>query len=140
MENYDDEEWVGYHDDFADDDDDEETCSHCGPWCEDWLGDGLCQIELDQQRENDEAYHKEFYRETTCPVCEAKLSEYDIKADELWVWPGDWFDPMIPLFEIYHAYGVEKGVIHSAGAVHHIFVGEGELREEKLIRLLGKDR
>ncbi len=134
----DDDEEFGYRDDFEDDDYEQEGCRHCGPWCDDWVGDNLCQMELDLQRENDKAYHKDFYRETSCLICKKPLPEYDIKADELWMWPGDWFDPFIPLFEIYHAYGIKKGVLHSEGNRHHIFVGEGDLMEEKLIRLLGK--
>lgn len=30
----------------------------CGPWCPSWLGDGLCQDELDSQQQEFEEFKK----------------------------------------------------------------------------------
>lgn len=96
-----------------------------------WGGDGICMVEIRQQAAEHEDYFKHHVSRRQCPVCRKDLICYDVRTDELWVWPGDWYSPMVGLL-VYAAYGVEKGELHR--------IGQGENREECLIRLLGKPR
>lgn len=132
------DDWEDYYDeDYEDEWSD--PCSRCGPWCPEWAGDGLCNLVLEQLASDDEAYREHcIHNDVICPVCGEKLTQYDVMASELWTWPGDWLNPMIAL-GVYAAYGAPKGEVHRLGNVCHIWVGEGEFREEKLIRLLGQD-
>ncbi len=132
-----------WYDEDCDDDlysDSGDPCDHCGPHCGHWGGDGLCMLEIEELARQHEEYEKRYYRQAAiCPVCRHRLPRYDIETDELWVWPGGWYSPIIGL-EIYAAYGMPKGEIHRAGNVCHIWIGEGEARHEKLVRLLGGDQ
>ena len=108
----------------------------CGPECPYWLGDGLCKIVIEEQSRQFEDYHKKHVRKAKCPVCGAELTEYDVQADELWVWNPAWYDPIIAL-EVYSAYSVPKGVIHGSGNVFHIWVGEE--KNQRLIKLIKEE-
>lgn len=58
-------------------------------------------LAIDEQARQDEEYHRRYYRKAAiCPVCRHRFPRYDIEANELWVWPGDWYNPMIGL-EVY---------------------------------------
>ena len=116
-------------------------CEHgyCGPECPYWMGDGLCELAIEEQARETEDYEKKHHRKAKCPVCGKELDEYDVKADKLWVWDAGWYNPLIGL-AIYGPMGVPKGVIHSKDNVYHIYVGEGENRNEKLVRLIGRKR
>jgi hypothetical protein len=121
--------------------------SKCGD-C--WLGDNLCQQELDQM-ESESAHFESHYVQTevTCPGCSMVLTSYQIPANELWVWPGVWpedhyYSPIMAL-NIFAAMGAPKGEVHEPAkvedaTVHHIWIGSGKYRTEKLIRLTGSLR
>lgn len=128
-------------DDEADDWDDGDSYDDgvCTPMkCGDcWGGDGICMLEIEAQARQGDEYARLYVSESVpCPVCGALLNEYKIPVEKLWTWPGDFYNPIIPL-GIFAVYDVPKGVVHDAGNVHHIFVGDGEYRSEKLITLLG---
>jgi len=128
-----------YSNPFDEDEEDEEDCSHCGPWCPDWGGDGICMVDCENMQHECEDYlAKHKLSGVMCPVCQKNLDCFSVRTDQIWVWPGDWYDPRVGLFEVYAAYDCSKGVIHSKGNIHHIWIGEGEYQEEKLINLLGK--
>jgi hypothetical protein len=114
-----------------------DLCAHCGPSCEHWGGDGLCMLQIEQQANEAQEYEEEFVHQNVhCPECGVKLTMYDIPVNELWLWPGDFYNPMIAL-NIYAVYDAPKGELHRKLDICHIWVGEGEGREEKLIRLTG---
>lgn len=83
-------------------------------------------------------------RNAYCPHCGQKLIQYHIPTEWLWVWPGEWPDgeyypPDIAL-NIFTVYDAPKGEVHEPVTgrfyrFHHIWVGTGEHREEKLIML-----
>jgi hypothetical protein len=100
------------------------------------MGDGLCELVIEEQARETKEYEEKHHRKSRCPICGKELDEYDVKADKLWVWDSDWYNPLIAL-SIYGPIGVPKGVIHSKGNVYHIYVGDGENRNEKLVRLIG---
>lgn len=131
------------YDDWADDeglDDDGDPCDHCGPSCEHWGGDGICELAIEQYaNEHEEYYHHYVTEGVHCPVCGAILTEYRVPVDEIWLWPGDFYNPMIAL-DIYAVYDAPKGIVHRHDQVYHIWVGKGEFRSEKLVRLLGKGK
>ncbi len=130
------EDFYGREEEYEDD---ELGCDKCGPWCPDWMGDNLCRIDIDNfAMETEEYLAKHKLPGVMCPVCQKDLDCFSVAADELWVWPGGWYDPRVGLFEVYSLYGCPKGEIHSKGKVHHIWIGEGEYRQEKLILLMGK--
>lgn len=117
---------------------DEFSCDHCGPWCSDWGGDGLCMLAIEQQANEQEEYDKNFIKENqTCPVCKQSLKQYEVPVDELWTWPGDFYNPMVAI-GIFGILDTPKGEIHRSGNLCHVWVGAGEYREEKLILLSGK--
>jgi hypothetical protein len=125
-------------DDF-DDEVDEFSCDNCGPWCEHWGGDGLCMLAIAQSGAENEHYEANFVTpNVTCPECGKILTMYEIPVDELWLWPGDFYNPMIAL-DIFAVYDAPKGEIHRHGDLCHIWVGTGEHRRECLILLSGKD-
>ena len=121
--------------DESDDEDYGDPCYHCGPGCEHWMGDDLCEFVIDQQAKEADEYHTNYVKENYyCPKCGKELTLYQIPTDQLWQWPGDFYNPMIAL-DIYAIYGAPKGLIHSVGNIHHVFVGDGKFRDEKLIEL-----
>jgi hypothetical protein len=132
---------LGYYDDWTydeydwEDEADEFSCDNCGPWCLEWGGDGLCMAAIRQQAADDEDYCDRYVTEgVPCPVCGKELVQYAIPVDELWIWPGDFYNPMVAL-GIYAFYDAPKGEIHRSNGVCHIWVGDGEYRQEKLIKL-----
>ena len=135
------EEWDGecpewFEDEWDEEEDfydDEYPCHNCGPWCPHWLGDGICELVVEEQARQWEEYMKKHKRKAKCPVCGKELEEYDVKAQKLWTWDIGWYDPLIAL-HIYGPYDIEKGVIHSKGNVYHIWVGDK--KNQKLIRLI----
>lgn len=130
---YDDEDFDEGYDDYADD-----PCRHCGPSCDEWGGDGICMVEIREQARQDEEYTKYYVHESVhCPNCGKELTMFDIPMDELWLWPGDFYNFFIPL-SIYAVYDVPKGELHRFENTVHVWIGVGENRHEKLIRLLGK--
>jgi hypothetical protein len=136
----DDDWYFDYDDDEADDfneyESSDDPCDHCGPTCEFWGGDGICDLVLQQQAEESADYEAEHVTvNVICPVCGQILTMYDVQTGELWTWPGDWYNPMIAL-NIYAVYDAPKGELHRADNICHIWVGNGEYRREKLIRLL----
>jgi len=110
---------------------------YCGSWCEHWGGDNLCELEIEALAKETEDYEAKYKSTRLCPVCSQSLDCWQIPdVDELWHWSAQ-HHPLIGL-EIYRAYGVPKGVIHSKGNVYHVWIGKGKYREEKLIQPLGK--
>jgi len=138
-EHYEDGFYCDPYDDWEDDYD-EDPCSKCGPWCEQWGGDNLCMLEIEEQARQGEEFEKRHVSISKCPVCGKVLKQFSIPADELWIWPGEWpndpnryYTPMIALFEVYGAIYTPKGVFHSDGNIHHIWTGDKD--NQKLIRL-----
>jgi hypothetical protein len=122
--------------DYGDDWDD--PCDRCGPSCPDWGGDGLCMIQINQQaEENRDFQEKCVVTNYYCPVCGKPLTLYKIPVDELWVWPGDFYNPIIAL-NIFSVYDAPKGELHRSGNIVHIWVGDPAGDNQKLIQLGGK--
>ena len=119
---------------------DEEECDDwdslpCSPWkCGDcWGGDNICMKEIEYQRQQDEEWQQYHVTENVpCPVCNKCLTSYWIPGQELWTWSAEFFNIFIAL-EVYAVMDAPKGLLHSHGNLHHIWVGEGECREEKLV-------
>ena len=118
-----------------DDWDDELSCDSCGPWCEYWVGDGLCELVIQEQTRQMEEYEREHHRTAKCPVCGEELEEFDVKANEIWVWDPSWYDPMIAL-DVYGPMWLRKDVIHQKEGVYHVWIEFGDGRKERLIRLI----
>lgn len=137
-EYYEDEFYPENFDDYDLDDDFDDDPGFCGPWCGDcWGGDGICMAEIAAMVEEGEAYEAAHTaHDVPCPVCGKRLTQYDVMANELWIWPGDWYSPMIAL-NVYAVYDCPKGEIHRLGDTCHIWIGEGDYRREQLIRLIG---
>ena len=108
---------------------------YCGPKCPYWMGDGLCELVIERQTKEREDYYKNHVKNMKCPVCGKPMKCYEVKADELWVWDASWHDPIIGL-EVYSALWVPKGIVHQQGDIYHVWIGTGENRTEKLIRLI----
>lgn len=126
---YDEFEELEYHDD--------DPCVRCGPWCEYWMGDNLCKLAIEELANEQGEFESKYKSQRLCPVCNQSLECWQIPdVDELWLWSAQ-HHPIIGL-EIYRAYGVPKGVVHSKGNIYHVWIGEGEYREGKLIQPLGK--
>jgi len=124
-----------YEDDYEDESDD--PCDNCGPSCRYWMGDGLCELVIEEQARQREEYEKHI-RMSKCPVCGKELQEFDIpNSDQLWIWSAK-YDPTIAL-EVYGPIWLKKGEIHAQGQVHHVWIEWGTGVEERLIRLLGKE-
>jgi hypothetical protein len=137
---------MDFEDEYFDDVDDPPICSpsQCGD-C--WMGDNLCEKELEQQASESEDYEKKYVTQNVaCLVCGVSLTQYEIPTDKLWVWPGVWpdgayYNPIIAL-NIFAMYGAPKGEVHGAvtngtGTYWHIWVGTGKYRSEKIIKLTG---
>lgn len=137
-----DNDYEGLEDEWSGDVDDlDDPCEHCGPWCSDWGGDGLCIVAIKEQTRQAAEYRRRHVRTRMCPVCKKQLTRFNVLAKEVFEWSPEWYDPMICLFEVYSALWVPKGVIHSKyGTLFHIWIGEGENRQEKLIRLISEDK
>jgi hypothetical protein len=131
MVEWDDDDY--YWDDPEDEDEEEDyddaPCSHCGPSCPEWAGDGLCMDEIRYQGICQEFYDMHCKLDLqTCPVCGKVLTLYEVPCD-LWQWPGDWLPPIVAL-DIYAVYDCPKGVTHSFGKdLHHIWIGSANGRE-----------
>lgn len=117
-----------------------DPCSSCGPECQYWGGDGLCELALERLASETEDYQQNFVVPgVACPVCGVELTQYEIPTDELWIWPGDFYSPTIAL-NIYAVLDAPKGLLHSSGKFHHIYTGSYDKnKEEKLIFLSGKE-
>lgn len=99
----------------------------------------MCELALNQMATETDEYHEGFVsQDVHCPVCGVPLTEYRIPVDKLWVWPGGFYNPMIAL-DIFCVLDAPKGEIHRHNEVCHIWTGVGKHREEKLVRLLGKN-
>lgn len=104
-----------YDSDLIEDFYDEDPCERCGPHCKYWLGDNLCELEIERQVEVNEAFHEKFVCKVHCPICGAELLQASLPTDKLWVWPGgDWefageFMLALQLFGTIHS---AKGVLH----------------------------
>jgi hypothetical protein len=97
--------------DFYDDD----PCLHCGPNCEHWLGDNLCDLEIQRQVEVSESFHEKFVSKVHCPVCGKELLQASLPTDKLWVWPGgDWefAGEFMVALELFGTIDSAKGVLH----------------------------
>ena len=136
MDDYDEwlyEEDIDEYEDEYEDDIDELDCDDCGPWCPYWMGDGLCELEIQEQVRTIREYEeKHVHKDVPCPVCGKKLTLYELHEDELWVGGND------PVFIELAAYGpiqADKELIHSKDNVYHIRVGD----QEKLVKLLGRN-
>lgn len=134
---------AGYPDDDfpeegeEDEDDSGDPCDHCGPECKHWMGDNLCEEDLDRLEKATEEFKSRYVNDRLCPVCNKSFKCYQIPGvDELWHWPGD-MDWRIAV-DFWGILQTPKGVIHSKGNVYHIWTYAGEYREEKLIQPLGK--
>ena len=57
---YDEDEWPP---DYEDEEDQE--CDSCDPWCPEWMGDGLCMVAIEEQPRQQEEYLKRHVRATT---------------------------------------------------------------------------
>lgn len=139
-----DDDYDDDYDDWEEDEYDDGICTpgKCG---ECWGGDGICMAEIEQMAKQAEEFEKKYVSHNVgCPHCAALLTQYQIPTDQLWVWPGEWpggvyYSPMIAL-DIFAIYGAPKGEVHPPVdgrfyRFHHIWVGEGEYRSEKLIML-----
>ena len=131
--------------DFDEFSDSEDPCDRCGPWCECWGGDGLCMLAIEQQAQEAEQFYKKYVSDNQpCPHCGKELTRYHIPVDRLWFWPGEWpdgehYNPMIAL-DIFAVIDAPKGEVHKPVQgrfyrFHHIWVGQGQYRSEKLIML-----
>lgn len=127
----------GYYNDWEDEEEASgDPCSHCGPWCDEWVGDGLCMIAISEQARQDEEYHAIFVTENVpCPICGKLLTVYRIPVDKLWTWPGDFYNPLIAL-RIYSAYDALKGEFHRKDNLCHIWTGD--MGNDRLVKLDGK--
>lgn len=130
-------------DDWDPDDNDEtwaledNPCDHCGPRCKNWGGDGLCMLQINALADESQDFEENFVKDNQeCPICHKKLTQYEIPTDNLWEWPGDFYNSIIAL-NIYAVMDAPKGEIHHSENLYHIYVGDGEYREEKLILLTG---
>lgn len=126
---------------FEDDEpwmDDYEDCGNCSPWCPHWGGDGLCMIAIEEQTRQREEYLKLHTRTSRCPVCGTELTEYDVYAGEgePWTWSAGFYDPMIAVMDVMGPLWLNKGVLHSQGKVHHVWIEWGSCRDERLLRYL----
>lgn len=120
------------------DDYNDDPCFHgCHYTCEHWGGDGICMLEVEELARQDQEYQEKYVTQTSCPVCQQALTQYAIPTDEIWHWPGNFYSPIIAV-SIFCVLDVPKGVLHSQDNIHHIWIGEGEFRTEKLIHLMGK--
>ena len=131
-----DEPWMDI-DDYEDIEEDED-CDTCGPWCPEWGGDELCMIAIEEQTRQREEYLKRHTRAATCPVCGAELTEYDVYAgdNEPWTWSAGFYDPMIAVMDVMGPLWLNKGILHSQGRVHHVWIEWGTGRDERLLRYL----
>lgn len=107
----------------------EPDCTRCGPWCDAWMGDGLCEHAIDYQVKCQEFYDKYYtIKDYACPICGERMTLYKVPS-KLWQWPGDWLSPMVAL-TIYAVYDCPKGVIHSFGKdLHHVWIGSTKERQ-----------
>ena len=132
-EEWDEEYWEeeGYYDDEGGWDDVEGCDGICMPECPYWGGDGICMLAVEEYAGHEEEYEREHVYDAECPVCHKELKCYEV-FDDLWEWSGH---PLLAV-EVYGFYSTPKGVLHSRGNVFHIWIGEGENREERLIKVL----
>ena len=124
-------------DGMAQDPEDEFSCDNCGPWCDDWMGDGLCRVDIEEYARQAEDYKKRHTRVAECPICHQELPEHDVLGvKELWVWKPAFYDARIAIFDVYGALWLKKGEVHHHGNMYHIWVEWGDGRKESLVRLM----
>lgn len=124
--------------DIEDELEDELSCDNCGPWCEEWMGDGLCNLVIKEQTRQSAEYNRKHTGERNCPICKKRLKRYDcVNVNELWTWCPDPYDPIIAL-NVLGPIWLKKGEIHHKGNLYHVWIEWGDGKEERLIRLLPK--
>jgi len=111
---------------------------NCDPSCPHWMGDGLCELVINEMAEADEEYRKKHYKkEVECKICHKKLEYYELHAKEPWTFNPMLDGPATIGLEIYGPIFCKKKILHSYYdddncEVLHISV-EGK---EKLVKLL----
>ena len=115
-----------------------EDCVGCGPWCSEWGGDGPCIIAIEDQNRQREEYMKRHTRSSRYPICGAKLTEYDVYAKEAepWMWSAGSYDPMIAVMDAMGPLRLNKGILHSQGRVHQVWIEWDSGREDRLLPYL----
>jgi hypothetical protein len=94
---------------------DNDPCLNCSPQCKYWLGDNLCELEIERQTKVSKEFHERFVSTVHCPICDKELSQIALPTDKLWVWPGgDWdFAGEVMLrLELFGTIYSAKGVLH----------------------------
>lgn len=119
----------------------EPDCGRCGPWCDEWGGDGLCMLQIRAQGNEGADYDRQCVQENIlCPVCGKTLTQYAIPTDTLWVWPGNFYGPMIGL-GVYGPLDVPKSEMHrwqmGNGTLCHIWTGDPETGQQLILLTLG---
>lgn len=131
-----------YDDDFDDPSDgwDDDPCEHCGPWCDDWEGDGLCGAVMRAQRRQSIEYEKLHIRLSTCPICGKPLNEYDIPSNdlELWTFCPERYDPIV-ILPILGPMWLKKGELHHKDNLYHVWIEWGDGIKESLLRYIKYD-
>jgi hypothetical protein len=100
---------------YEDDANEEDPCSNCGMSCPHWLGDNLCDLEIERQVEVSADFHKRFVSRVHCPVCGKELLQVSLPTDRLWIWPGgdwDFAGEFMLALELFGTIYSDKGVIH----------------------------
>jgi hypothetical protein len=131
-----DEFYSGYDEEYAEDIESGDGCDHCGPWCDDWGGDGLCMLVIKEQARQRAEYDRKHTGERNCPICKKRMPRFDcLNVDKLWEWSLEPYDPMIGL-EVLGPQWLDKGELHHKDNLYHVWIGEGEHRKEILLRLI----
>lgn len=125
-----------YGEDCEEDWESDDPCDNCGPWCNEWGGDGLCMLVINEQARQRREYDRKHTGTRKCPICKKKLKRYDcLNVDSLWSWSLDPYDPMIAI-DVLGPLWLNKGEIHHKGNLYHVWIEWGSGKEERLIRLL----
>lgn len=141
-----DDEWVEdceYWEDCEEWDDEENyDCplgfeQYCDPSCPHWMGDGLCEVIIEEQAEAHSEWMKKHYKEQVrCKLCNKILEMYEIHSKEPWTINPIHDDPVLVGIRVYGPIGCRKKILHSYYdddcEVLHICV-EGK---ERLVKLL----
>lgn len=131
-----DEFYGGYDEEYAEDIESDDGCDHCGPWCGEWGGDGLCMLVIKEQARQRAEYDRKHTGERNCPICKKRMPRFDcLNVDKLWEWSLEPYDPMIGL-EVLGPQWLDKGELHHKGNLYHVWIGEGEHRKEILLKLI----
>lgn len=125
----------------------DDPCLHCGPGCENWLGDNLCDLAIQQQVEIHDDFFARFVSDVHCPVCGKELQQVSLPTDGVWVWPGGDWDfagaAMLGLM-LFGSIQTPKGVLHKTVDDDHQYVHvwvfeEGDAGKQLLLKLLRED-